>query len=74
MTVNLMDDGSVATISVLYSLFEASDVEFGIDALKLLADINIAKSGFIKRTEKCLMAAEESTRLAQREANRKDSL
>ena len=50
MTVNLMDDGSVATISVLYSLFEASDVEFGIDALKLLADINIAKSGFIKRT------------------------
>ncbi|MCV9380298.1 MULTISPECIES: PerC family transcriptional regulator [Hafnia] len=26
------------------------------------------------RREKCLMAAEESTRLAQREANRKDSL
>lgn len=50
MTVNLMDDGSIATISVLYSLFEASDVESGIDVLKLLADIDIAKSGFIKRT------------------------
>lgn len=50
MTVNLMDDGSIATISVLYSLFEASDVESGIDVLKLLADIDIAKSGFIKGT------------------------
>ena len=50
MTINLMDDGSIASISVLYSLLEASDVEFGIDALKLLADIDIAKSGFIKRT------------------------
>lgn len=40
MTVNLMDDGSIATISVLYSLFEASDVKPGIDALKLLADIS----------------------------------
>lgn len=50
MTVNLMGDGSIATISVLYSLFEASDVESGIDALKLLADIDIAKSGFIKHT------------------------
>ncbi|EMC6869784.1 hypothetical protein VLB34_003768 [Salmonella enterica] len=50
MTVNLMDDGNIATISVYYSLFEASDVESGIDALKLLADIDIAKSGFIKRT------------------------
>lgn len=50
MIVNMVDDGSIATISVLYSLFEASDVEFSIDALKLLADIDIAKSGFIKRT------------------------
>lgn len=50
MNVNLMDDGSIATISVLYSLFEASDVEPGIDALKLLADIDIAKSGFFRRT------------------------
>ncbi|MHA1081396.1 hypothetical protein [Hafnia paralvei] len=50
MTVNLMDDGSIATISVLYSMFEASDVESDIDVLKLLADIDIAKSGFIKRT------------------------
>ncbi|EOG4767371.1 hypothetical protein LGZ62_005146 [Salmonella enterica subsp. enterica serovar Newport] len=50
MTVNLMDDGNIAMISVYYSLLEASDVESGIDALKLLADIDIAKSGFIKRT------------------------
>lgn len=27
MTVNLMDDGSIATISVLDLLFEANDVE-----------------------------------------------
>ncbi|MBI0278530.1 hypothetical protein I6H07_22585 (plasmid) [Hafnia alvei] len=34
----------------MYSLFETGDVEFGIDAQKLLADIDIVKSGLIKRT------------------------
>lgn len=33
----------------MYSLFETGDVEFGIDAQKLLADIDIVKSGLIKR-------------------------
>lgn len=50
MKIELKDDGVIATITVISSILNASNGRGAVEMVKLIADVDIKRSGWLRHT------------------------